>query len=75
MLDVEAALVQVSARLGLVPANAVASIVSHCEVSAYDLEALHLSARSAGNLVIPLVSALTRNVAATDTDASRFVHW
>lgn len=75
MLDVEAALATALAAEGLIPAAAVAPIRAACEATRYDLDALAAAALPAGNLAIPLVKMLTAEVAATDADAARYVHW
>ncbi len=75
MLDVEAALAAASARVGLMPAAAVAAIRNAATVSQFDLTSLGQSAATAGNLAIPLVAALTERVRQTDPEAARWVHW
>ena len=46
-----------------------------CRAEDYDLAALRAAARDAGNLAIPLVAALTAQVARIDVAARGFVHW
>ncbi|MDQ7757957.1 3-carboxy-cis,cis-muconate cycloisomerase [Xanthomonas sontii] len=75
MLDVEAALARAQARCGVIPADAVAPIAAACDAARYDLPALAAATALAGNPAIPLVKALTAQVAATDEDAARWVHW
>lgn len=75
MLDVEAALARAQARCGVIPASAVAPIVSACDAARYDLPTLGAATALAGNPAIPLVKALTAQVAAADEDAARWVHW
>ena len=75
MLDFEAALAQAEASVGVIPASAAGVIERRCDVDQFDVAAIGHAARNAGNLAIPLVSALTRNVAATDAGASGYVHW
>ncbi len=75
MLDFEAALTRGLACEDVIPASAVASVLACCDARDYDLDALALAARDAGNLAIPLVRQLTANVAARDPDAARYVHW
>ena len=41
----------------------------------FDLAALAEAATRSGNLAIPLVKALTANVAKADAEAARYVHW
>ncbi len=75
MLDFEAALTRGLACEDVIPAAAVAPVLACCDASRYDLAALTLAARDAGNLAIPLVKQLTAQVAARDADAARYVHW
>ncbi len=58
MLDFEAALARAEARVGVIPANAVAPITAACRAELYDFEALAQAICSAGNSAIPLVKAL-----------------
>lgn len=68
MLDVEAALVEALARVGLTT-GAVAEIVAGCcRVEFYDLDELARAAADSGNPVVPLVTALTRQVGETGRD-------
>ena len=75
MLDVEAALAEVEARLGIIPHAAAAPVRAAAEASLYDLDALGSEAAEDGNLAIPLVRHLTREVARRDADAAGYVHW
>jgi len=75
MLDFEAALARAEASVGVIPANAVAAIVTHCRADLFDLGALASATALAGNPAIPLVKALTARVAADDALAARYVHW
>jgi len=75
MLDTEAALARAEARAGVIPAAAVAPIEAACWADAYDRVELAEVASRAGNLAIPLVKALTAQVARTDPHAARYVHW
>jgi 3-carboxy-cis,cis-muconate cycloisomerase len=75
MLDVEAALAQAEADAGIIPASAAAPIMAACRSQFYDIDALAAAARDAGNLAIPLVKALTANVAKANPEAARYVHW
>jgi 3-carboxy-cis,cis-muconate cycloisomerase len=75
MLDFEAALAHAGASAGVIPQAAADAIARRCDASAYDPPALARAARDAGNLAIPLVAALTRNVGAADPDAKGYVHW
>jgi 3-carboxy-cis,cis-muconate cycloisomerase len=75
MLDVEAALAEAEAALGVIPAAAATAIRAAARVSFYDAAAIAAEARQAGNLAIPLVHHLTNRVAADDAMAARYVHW
>jgi 3-carboxy-cis,cis-muconate cycloisomerase len=75
MLDFEAALARAEAAADVIPAAAAAAIVRCCRAEDYDLATLRASAREAGNLAIPLVTALTAQVARLDVAARGFVHW
>jgi len=74
MLDFEAALARAEARVGLIPANAVASIENACRAGLFDFAALGEAIATAGNSAIPLVKALGKQIAATDAEAERYVH-
>lgn len=74
MLDFEAALSRAEARVGLVPASAVAPIAAACDAALYDFAALGEAIATAGNSAIPLVKALGKQIAATDAEAERYVH-
>jgi 3-carboxy-cis,cis-muconate cycloisomerase len=75
MLDFEAALARAEAAVGVIPASAVGPIANACKAGAYDLSALAEAATRSGNLAIPLVKALTADVARADAEAARYVHW
>jgi 3-carboxy-cis,cis-muconate cycloisomerase len=75
MLGFEAALARAEAATGVIPANAADPIAKACEAGSFDLDALAEAATRSGNLAIPLVKALTANVAKADPDAARYVHW
>ncbi|KRR04667.1 3-carboxy-cis,cis-muconate cycloisomerase [Bradyrhizobium jicamae] len=75
MLDFEAALARAEAALGVIPAGAAAAITNACKAESFDLAALADAATRSGNLAIPLVKALTANVAKADAAAARYVHW
>ena len=75
MLDFEAALARAEAATGVIPASAVGPIAAACNAGAFDLAALAQAATRSGNLAIPLVKALTADVAMTDVEAARYVHW
>ena len=75
MLDFEAALARAEAALGVIPADAAGPITTACRAESFDLAALADAATRSGNLAIPLVKALTANVAKVDAEAARYVHW
>src|SRR6185295_4243955 len=75
MLDFEAALARAEAALGVIPADAAEPITKACRAESFDLAALAEAATRSGNLAIPLVKALTANVAKADAEAARYVHW
>src|SRR3981081_1712975 len=75
MLDFEAALARAETATGVIPASAAGPIAKACKASAFDLAALAEAATRSGNLAMPLVKALTADVARADADAARYVHW
>ena len=75
MLDFEAALARAEAATGVIPRSATGPIAKACKASSFDLVNLAEAATRSGNLAIPLVKALTANVAKADADAARYVHW
>src|ERR1700682_5764980 len=72
MLDFEAALARAEAATGVIPASAAGPIENACMASAFDLAGLAEAATRSGNLAIPLVKALTAEVATIDTEAARY---
>jgi len=75
MLDFEAALARAEAATGVIPIAAVGLIEGACKADSFNLDALADAATRSGNLAIPLVKALTANVAKVDAEAARYVHW
>jgi 3-carboxy-cis,cis-muconate cycloisomerase len=75
MLDFESALARAEAATGVIPKTAVVAIERACQAGRFDMAQLAQDAVRAGNLAIPLVKALTAEVAKTDSEASRYVHW
>src|SRR6202789_4323134 len=75
MLDFEAALARAEATIGIVPPDSAEAIARACTSDTFDLAALAETATRSGNLAIPLVKALTAEVARTDKKAARYVHW
>src|SRR4051812_26431806 len=71
MLDVEAALARVQARLGIIPADAADAITRAAQVENLSTEELAASARNVGYPVVGLVAGLTRAAG----DAGRWTHW
>ncbi len=75
MLDFEAALARAAAAVGIVPAGHAGTIAEACQAKLYHLPDLAEAAIPAGNLAIPLVNALTAEVAKSSRKAAGFVHW
>ena len=75
MLDVEAALADAEAHLGIIPRTAATAIRAAARAERLDAGALASAAAASGNLAIPLIKQLTRIVSAADPDAARHVHW
>src|ERR1700730_4727853 len=75
MLDFEAALARAEAATGIIPQNPAVPIAKACKAGAFDSGTLAEAATRSGNLAIPLVKALTAEVAKADADAARYVHW
>src|SRR6185295_7254658 len=75
MLDVEAALAAAEAELGIVPRAVVDAVRASARAEAYADTAIAQEAAVDGNLAIPLVRHLTRQVEGIDRDAARYVHW
>jgi 3-carboxy-cis,cis-muconate cycloisomerase len=75
MLDFEAALARAEVATGVIPAGAAGPIANACKAGHFDLAALADAATQSGNLAIPLVEALTAEVATAAPDAARYVHW
>jgi 3-carboxy-cis,cis-muconate cycloisomerase len=75
ILDFEAALARVEARVGIIPAEAAAAIATQCRAELFDIAALSHATAIAGNSAIPVVNELTRLVAAADSVAANYVHW
>jgi 3-carboxy-cis,cis-muconate cycloisomerase len=75
MLDVEAALAEVEASLGMIPLKAADAIRSAARSELYDAASIAAEAKRDGNIAIPLVRQLTMRVASVDAEAARYVHW
>ncbi|MDB5819474.1 MAG: pcaB [Rhizobacter sp.] len=74
MLDFESALARAEAAEGVIPQAAADVIASCCRAERLDLHGIVEASGRAGSLAIPLVKALTENVAAVDAAAARHVH-
>lgn len=75
LLDFEAALARAEAATGTIPSSAAKIISDGCKAENFDIAALADAASKSGNLAIPLVKALTAQVAKADPEAARYVHW
>lgn len=75
MLDVEVALAEAVAEVGLIPASSVPAIRAAGDIGGFDVPALVAEQESDGNLVIPLVRQLRQRVAERDGPAAGHVHW
>ena len=71
-LDVEAALAQAQAELGIIPAAAADEIVRKAHVKFLDLAAVRAGLATTGHPLVPVVWALDQ---ACDGDAGGYVHW
>src|SRR5262245_16527507 len=75
MLDFEVALARAQAAVGVIPVSAVEPIANAARAERVDLSGLEEAAISAGNIVAPLIEALTAEVSKSDAKAAQFVHW
>jgi len=75
MLDFEAALARAEAAAGIIPGRVVEPITKACKAETFNLAEIAEAATRSGNLAIPMVKALTAEVAKGDTEAARYVHW
>jgi 3-carboxy-cis,cis-muconate cycloisomerase len=75
MLEFEAALASVQARLGIIPSAAADAIAKVASAEKFDSAVLTRDTLRAGTPGIPLAKALTEKVRALDTHAAKFVHW
>src|ERR1035437_9875176 len=71
MLDVEAALARVQARLGIIPADAAAALTAAARVENIDTAELAASVRNVGYPVVGVVHGLSRAAGA----AGGWTHW
>lgn len=72
MLEVEAALASVQARLGIIPAEAAAAIGGVARIENLSIEEIAASTRVVGYPVVGLTKALAK---AAGAEAGRYVHW
>jgi len=72
MLDVEAALARAQARLGIIPAEAAATITRVARAEALDRAAMAAATRNTGYPVVGLVNQLSK---LAREDAGRWTHW
>ena len=75
LLDVEAALARVEARLGVIPQSAAAAIEKAAVADGFDIETLARKARDSGTIGVPLIDALKERVRSVEAEAAGFVHW
>jgi 3-carboxy-cis,cis-muconate cycloisomerase len=75
MLDVEAALAEACARVGLIPEAAARAIRAAARAERFDPADIARQAAAAATPAIPLVHALRQHVAARDEEAAHYVHW
>ncbi len=75
MLDFEAALARAEAAVAVSPASSVGPITAACKAERYDLTALAEATARTGSIGSAVIAALTDEVAKTDAEAARFVHW
>jgi len=71
-LEVEAALAQAEADVGVVPAAAAAAIAAHADMTCIDERELVANEESTGHTMVPLVNALAE---ATGPEHGGWVHW
>src|SRR3989449_83190 len=71
-LDVEAALAQAQAELGIIPENAAREIVNKAHLKYLDLAAVRAGLEKTGHPLVPLVWELDR---VCEGDAGGYVHW
>jgi 3-carboxy-cis,cis-muconate cycloisomerase len=71
-LDFEAALAMAQGRLGIIPKDAAAEIVRHCDAKKIDMAKLKTATEKAGSPIIPLVKQL---VALCKDGHGEWCHW
>ena len=75
ILDFESALARAESHAGVIPPSAADVIKKHCDAQHFSYSELAEAASAAGNIAIPIVSALRRRVANENAKAAEFVHW
>ncbi len=71
-LDFEGALARAQAKLGIIPKNAAAEIVKHCDVKKMDFAKLKERTEKVGYPVLPVVNQL---IALCKNDLGEWAHW
>jgi adenylosuccinate lyase len=71
-LDIEAALAQAQAELGIIPASAAAEITRQAHLSLLNLDNIRTGLARTGHSLVPLIWELDR---VCDGDAGGYVHW
>ena len=71
-LDVEAALAQAQAELGIIPGHAAGEITRKAKLSFLDMAAIRAGLAKTGHSLVPLIWELDR---VCDGDAGGYVHW
>ena len=75
MLDFERALAGAEADAGVIPPEAARSIATACADLRVSSDTLASDGKKSGSLAVPLVKALTEQVARADAPAAAFVHY
>jgi 3-carboxy-cis,cis-muconate cycloisomerase len=75
MLDFIVALARAEAAVGLMPTLASDAVANAAKVERYDVKVLSEKAVATGNIAIPVIDALTAEVAKTDAAAAAYVSW
>ena len=75
MLDFAAALARAEAAVGAIPALAAGEIAEACKADRYDVAALSQAALTTGTIAVPLIEALTAEVARRNAKSAEFVHF
>jgi 3-carboxy-cis,cis-muconate cycloisomerase len=75
MLRFEAALAKATAEAGLIPKKFAPIIAKACDPALYDPPSLAAAARRTATLTVPVVKALTAEVAKRNAEAAAYVHW